>query len=176
MGLSSRRPASVWCPRRGSRIIGHGSSASSALKRPPLWRCDRCGREFANRNQSHACGRHDLEHHFAGKPPRIRALFDAVVAAVRDIGPVEVLPEKTRIAFHVRMSFAQLTPRRAWLDGHVVLARRRESPRFRSIQTFSPRNHLHVFRIEKPEDIDAEFREWLREAYAVGEQKHLAKD
>jgi uncharacterized protein DUF5655 len=141
-----------------------------------LWRCERCGREFANRNQSHACGRHDLAHHFAGKPAEIRTLFDAVVAAIKEFGPVEVLPEKTRIAFHVRMSFAQVTPRRAWLDGHVVLARRRDSPRFRSIQTISPRNQVHVFRLEKLEDIDTEFREWLAEAYAVGEQKHLAKE
>jgi hypothetical protein len=145
------------------------------MSRPPLWRCERCGREFANRNQTHACGRHDLERHFTGKPPQIRALFDAVVAAIREIGPVEILPEKTRIAFHVRMSFAQLTPRRGWLDGHVVLARRLDSPRFRSVQTFSPRNHLHVFRIAALEEIDAEFRSWLAEAYAVGEQKHLAK-
>lgn len=101
-------------------------------------------------------------------------LFDAVVSAIRDVGPVEILPEKTRIAFHVRMSFAQVTPRRAWLDGHLVLARRLESSRFRSVQTFSPRNHLHAFRLEKVEDIDAEFRGWLAEAYAVGEQKHLA--
>ncbi|HJU69450.1 MAG TPA: DUF5655 domain-containing protein [Gemmatimonadaceae bacterium] len=143
------------------------------MSRPPLWRCERCGRAFANRNQTHACGRHDLDHHFAGKSPRIRALFDAVVAAIREIGPVEILPEKTRIAFHVRMSFAQVTPRRAWLDGHVVLARRLESPRFRSVQTFSPRNHLHVFRLETLEDVDAEFRGWLAEAYEVGEQKHL---
>jgi uncharacterized protein DUF5655 len=99
-----------------------------------------------------------------------------VVAAIRDIGPVEVLPEKTRIAFHVRMSFAQVTPRRAWLDGHLVLARRVESARFRSIQTFSPRNHLHTFRLETLADIDAEFRTWLAEAYAVGQQKHLAKE
>jgi uncharacterized protein DUF5655 len=146
------------------------------VSRSPLWRCERCGREFANRNQSHACGRHDLEHHFEDKPPAIRALFDAIVDAVRTIGPVEVLPEKTRIAFHVRMSFAQVTPRRRWLDGHVVLARRRESPRFRRIETFSPRNHLHAFRIETLEDIDAEFRDWLAEAYAVGEQRHLSKE
>jgi hypothetical protein len=144
--------------------------------RPPLWRCAQCGREFANRNQSHACGRHDLEHHFAKKPPSIRALFDAVVAAIREIGPVEVLPEKTRIAFHVRMSFAQVTPRRAWLDGHVVLARRLESPRFRRIETFSRRNHMHVFRLARLDDIDGEFKAWLREAYAVGEQKHLGAD
>jgi hypothetical protein len=174
--IAAATPGWAWCRHRARRIIGYRFFASHALSRSPLWRCDRCGREFANRNQSHACGRHDLEHHFAGKSAQIRSLFDAVVSAIREIGPVEILPEKTRIAFHVRMSFAQVTPRRAWLDGHVVLARRRESPRFRSIQSFSPRNHVHVFRLEKPGDIDAEFREWLREAYAVGEQKHLGKE
>lgn len=146
------------------------------MSRAPLWRCKRCGRSFANRDQAHACGRHDLEHHFAGKSPEIRALFDAVVAAIRDIGPIEVIPEKTRIAFHVRMSFAQVTPRRRWLDGHIVLARRRESPRFRNVQTFSPRNHLHTFRIARLTDIDAEFRDWMAEAYAVGDQQHLARE
>jgi hypothetical protein len=139
----------------------------------PLWRCAECGREFANRNQSHACGRHDLEHHFEGKPPEIRLLFDAVVRAIRAIGPVRVLPEKTRVAFQVRMSFAQVTPRRRWLDGHVVLARRLEHPRFRQIQTISPRNHVHVFRLTGLEDLDDDFRAWLAEAYRVGEQRHV---
>lgn len=139
----------------------------------PLWRCPRCNRTFANRNQTHTCGLHDLESHFAGKSPDVRALFDAVVSEINALGPVEILPEKTRIAFHVRMSFAQVTPRRTWLDGHLVLARRVESPRFRSVQTFSPRNHLHVFRLEEISDIDDEFRGWLAEAYAVGEQRHL---
>ena len=139
----------------------------------PLWRCANCGREFANRNQTHTCGLHDLAHHFAGKPPEIRALFDRVAAMIQEIGPVQILPEKTRIAFHVRMSFAQLTPRRQWIDGHVVLARRLEHPRFTRVETFSPRNHLHAFRIASAADLDADFRAWLREAYAVGEQRHL---
>ena len=142
----------------------------------PLWTCRKCGREFANRNQSHACGRHSLEAHFRGKRPEIRALFDAVVAVIRDIGPVRILPEKTRIAFQVRMSFAQLTPRQNWIDGHVVLARRLEHPRFRKIETFSPRNHLHAFRLSTPADVDADLRAWLAEAYRVGKQLHLGAE
>lgn len=142
----------------------------------PLWRCGTCGREFANRNQSHACGTHDLDHHFRGKPPEIRALYEQVVALIEAIGPVRILPEKTRIAFQVRMSFAQITPRQRWLDGHVVLARRRAHPRFKRIESFSPRNHLHAFRIVSAADLDAEFCSWLREAYAVGEQRHLDRD
>lgn len=141
--------------------------------RPPLWQCPRCRRVFANRNQSHACGRHTLAHHFKGKQRSIRALYDAVLAAIREIGPVRVLPEKTRIAFQVRMSFVQITPRQQWLDGHVVLARRLENARFRKIETISPRNHVHAFRLREIADIDGEFRAWLREAYQVGEQRHL---
>ena len=99
--------------------------------------------------------------------------FWAVVDAARACGPLEVVPEKSRVALHARMSFAALIPRRRWLDGHVVLARRRESPRFRRIETFSPRNHLHAFRLTTPQDVDAEVRDWLAEAYAVGMRRHL---
>jgi hypothetical protein len=145
------------------------------MKQRRLWQCKKCGRYFANRNQSHACGRHDLRHHFSDKGPEIRALFDQVVAAIRTLGPVRILPEKTRIAFQVRMSFAQVTPRANWLDGHVVLARRFEHPRFLKVQTISPRNHVHTFRLRTGRDLDAEFRAWLAEAYAVGEQRHIQK-
>jgi hypothetical protein len=84
-----------------------------------------------------------------------------------------VIPEKTRIAFQVRMSFAQVTPRQQWLDGHVVLSRRVESARFRKIETLSPRNHVHAFRLTQINEIDDEFRAWMSEAYRVGEQQHL---
>jgi hypothetical protein len=94
---------------------------------------------------------------------------------MRACGPVTVLPEKTRIAFQVRMSFAQITPRARWLDGHVVLARRVEHPRFRRIETISPRNHVHHFRLASASKVDAELCAFLREAYAVGEQQHLGR-
>ena len=96
-----------------------------------MWQCSGCGREFANVRQSHACGTCDLESNFSKSSPEIRKIFNAIHRALKRIGPVPVLPQKTRIAFQVRMSFAQVTPRRSWLDGHVVLARVRRSRRFR---------------------------------------------
>ncbi len=141
----------------------------------PLWRCPDCGRRFASKRQSHACGRYTLASHFRGKPRQIRDIFDAVRAAARRCGPVIVLPEKTRIAFQVRMSFAQVTPRRAWVDGHIVLARRCPDPRFRRIDTISARNHVHHFRLFAASEVDAVVEGWLREAWAVGAQHHLRR-
>jgi len=137
-----------------------------------LWECPDCGRAFANTNQTHACGPLDLEHHFRGRPPEIRALFDLVCDRVRSIGPVRVLPEKTRIALHARMSFAAFVPRRTWLDGHLVLARQVADARFRKVEVYSPRNVLHGFRLLDPKDVDEQFAAYVGEAYQVGLQHH----
>jgi hypothetical protein len=139
-----------------------------------MWTCPECGRAFANRNQSHFCSHVRLDEHFKGRAPNVVATFERLLAAAARNGPVTVLPEKTRIAFQVRMSFAALTLRRGWVDGHVVLARRLESPRFRRIDFISPRNQVHVFRLHQPAEVDAEVEAWLAEAYSVGEQKHLS--
>jgi len=88
---------------------------------------------------------------------------------------VTVLPEKTRIALQVRMSFAAFSLKTHWVDGHVVLARRRDSPRFKKIYAVSQRNQVHEFRLHTEAEVDAEVADWLREAYAVGEQRHLAR-
>ena len=142
----------------------------------PLWVCPRCARAFANRNQTHTCAPlGDVDSHFAGSQPRVRETFDAVLEAVAALGPVTVLPERTRIALQVRMSFAAFVARRRWLDGHVVLDRRIDSPRFRRIEEYSPRNVLHAFRLTGPADVDSEVRDWLAAAYAVGRQDHLSR-
>ena len=137
-----------------------------------LWQCPRCDRAFANRNQSHACGTWTLDCHFDGRSPEVRLIFDRFLAMLERIGPVRVLPEKTRIAFQVRMSFAQLTVRRRWVLGHLVLARRAEDPLFHKIETFSPRNHVHHFRLNEAEEVDR-LESYAREAYTVGCQEHL---
>jgi hypothetical protein len=139
-----------------------------------MWACPTCGRTFANRNQTHTCAPlGDLGRHFARVSPGVRATFDRILVVLADLGPVTVLAEKTRIALQVRMSFAAFTPRRYWLAGHLVLARRVESPRFVRVETFSPHNVLHAFRLSSPEEVDAEFAGWLAEAYRVGAQEHL---
>ncbi len=139
----------------------------------PLWRCRDCGRRFANRNQTHTCAPLELEHHFERRSAHVRQLFENFLKVLRTFGPVIVLPEKTRIAFQTRMSFAQISPRKNWLVGHLVLAQRVESPRFHKIETISARNHVHHFRIESVACLDDNFKQFMAEAYKVGSQEHL---
>jgi hypothetical protein len=147
----------------------------SAKRRPTsLWKCAVCRRTFANRNQTHSCDTaRSLSGHFSGKPASVRALFDRILAVVTACGPVTVLPEKTRIAFHVRMSFMVVSVQRSALRGHFVFSAIQRSPRFTRVTTYSARNHVHEFRVTALSDIDAEFKKWVARAYLVGKQQHL---
>lgn len=124
----------------------------SPRKSLPLWRCPECGRSFANRNQTHSCSNVSLQSHFTGKSEKVRELFDELAGLIKKCGPVKVLPEKTRIAFQVRMSFIAVQVRRDYLIGHFVFGRRIENPRFLRVETLSPRNHLHAFRVDSVSD------------------------
>jgi uncharacterized protein DUF5655 len=141
----------------------------------PLWTCPRCGRPFANRNQTHSCGRFPIEEHRAAMTPEVRALYDRFAALVGECGPYVLAPAKTRIGFQVRMIFADVVPQKHGLHAYVILTRRIDHPRFTRIEELGPRTYVHHFRITRPAELDDDLRDWLREAYAVGEQRHLTR-
>jgi hypothetical protein len=145
-------------------------------KTRPLWRCPKCSRQFANRNQEHSCGKYTVEKFLSGKGPEAKSLYRAFEKLVLSLGPILLAPAKTRVGFQARMIFAavnQLTGSK--LDAHVVLARALRCPRFTKIENISPRNHVHHFIIRDVRELDDEVAAWLREAYQVGLQQHLSR-
>jgi hypothetical protein len=116
-----------------------------------------------------------VREYLKGKSPFALSLYRKFVKLVRRCGPVVLVPNKTRIGFQVRMAFADVLLKRKWLDAYVILARRLENPRFTKIETLSPRNHIHYFRIHSHAEMDAEMLGGLREAYRVGRQEHLKR-
>ncbi len=151
------------------------------MSKQPLWKCPRCGRRFANRNQSHWCAPlTPLSAHFKGKSPAVRRLYRAFVAAVRQAarskrGSVKILSEKSCIGFQARITFATIAVQKDALRGHLVLARPVRDRRFLRVLSPSPRNHIHDFRLTDPKQLDRRFRGFLAEAYAVGQQEHLRR-
>ena len=121
----------------------------------------------------HSCGRYSLEALFAGSEPHVFPLFRKFERMVRACGPVRRIPQKTRIVFQARIRFAGCVPRKSYLLGSFLLSRKLKHPRFVKIETYYPRLHGHQFKIASSADLDKDVARWLREAYAVGEQKHL---
>ncbi len=140
-----------------------------------LWCCPVCGASFTTRNQRHSCGRFDLEVLFAGKPPQLRVLYERFVRLIEACGPVTVIPQRTRVAFQVRMRFAAVTPQKACLKGHLILAARHDAACFERVESFSPRSHLHAFRLDSERQLTKQFARWVREAYRVGGREHLKR-
>jgi hypothetical protein len=140
----------------------------------PLWRCPRCGQTFVAPNMPHSCAVVSVDAHFESAKPHVRALFDALLAAVREHGPVTVNATRSRITFQTRMRFGGIDrPRRDHLVANVVLTRAVRSPRVDRVEFVPPSYYVHRFRIRTPEDVDGEIRALLGEAYRVGEQQHL---
>jgi hypothetical protein len=97
----------------------------------------------------------------------------SIVSLVKKCGPVTVYAQKTRIIFQVRVRFAGAVIRKNWVEGGVWLKRHVEHPRFFRVESPTPRDHIHRFRLTKLDDIDDELAGFIREAYAVGCQKHI---
>lgn len=146
----------------------------SSISARPLWTCPKCKRQFVTSNMPHSCGRYSVKKFLAGKSQRAISLYELFNTLVHDCGPVKVAPAKTRVGFQVRMIFAAINKLSdQGLDAHVVLTRRLESPRFKRIETMTPKCHVHHFRIKSLNEFDNEVKSWLQEAYQVGTQKHL---
>jgi hypothetical protein len=142
----------------------------------PLWTCPKCKHRFVTRNLWHSCSPYTVQDFFAGKNPHAKKLYRALLTFIRaHCGSVAVSPNKTRISFQSRVRFAGVTKADSMgITAGFWLVRKLASPRFTRVEFIPPRNYIYSFRIESEADLDDEVRSWLREAYAVGRQEHLA--
>jgi Domain of unknown function (DUF5655) len=139
---------------------------------PPLWTCPKCRAKFVSANMWHSCGRFRLEDLFARSDPSVFALFKKFRRIVERCGPVTMIPQKTRVVFMVRMRFAGATVRKSNLRIGLIMRRRLEpDPRLEKVEVYGPLCVGHYLRIERPEQLDDNVRQWVREAYDCGIQK-----
>lgn len=134
-----------------------------------LWECPDCGRQFANANQWHSCGRWDLETHLDGKPAEIVAMYHRIVDMARSCGDVEVEPVKTMIEFKAPASFAAVALRERWIDLHLMLPNMQNTPRILKRLKVTPELLEHTVRIKSIDKLDDEIQLWMCEAYETAQ-------
>jgi Domain of unknown function (DUF5655) len=138
----------------------------------PLWQCPACGKLFVTPKMWHSCYRGSVDDFFAGRPARLREVYERYLALASSFGPVTVDVAKTRISFQARVRFAGVA--RARKDTLVLgfwLKHRIDSPRFTKVELIPPADWVYQFVASTPDDIDGEVAGWLEAAYEVGMQR-----
>lgn len=135
-----------------------------------LWTCPRCGREFGERGASHDCrGRDRAEYAattlFSSSAPHVYDLFMRFAAMAASLGVVEIKVERTRIDFCDQMVFAIACAERDALLVGLIFCELENRPRFMSIEQQDDGSWLHMLRVAKPGDLDAELAGWLERAH-----------
>jgi len=142
----------------------------------PMWTCPRCGRSFANLNQSHSCLDLSAAEHLSGKSDLAMSIYEAVVEALERCGEFRIHAQKTRIAFITRMTFAGVSVAERWVDLSLISSTVIDDPRIRKLFLFGPTSWGHLVRLTKPDDIDQQVEGWLCEALRRGDQETLDPD
>ena len=112
-----------------------------------------------------------LDEFFAGQDDS-RRIFEALRAEIETFGPVEMRVTRSQVAFRRRVAFAW-----AWMPGMYLrgkqaplvltlsLRRRHPSPRWKEIVEPVKGRFTHHLELRTSAEIDAEVREYLREAW-----------
>ena len=101
-----------------------------------------------------------------------RRLFEVIRGVVDEFGPVDLRAGKSQIAFTRRRAFAWAWIPDRYLHGAhaplvltLSLRRHDASPRWTQVVEPAPGRFTHHLELHGPEDIDAEVRAWLSEAW-----------
>jgi hypothetical protein len=129
----------------------------------PLWRCPSCTRQFTRPNQRHACGTGDRRHVLRNRSPELVALYLAIEAFARTLGPIEFVARERYVLLRSSRIFADLVVMATAIRLAIHLPRQAAHPLFSKI--VADRRHVtHVAQLQQPTQFD-ELKPFLREAY-----------
>ncbi len=105
---------------------------------------------------------------FAGKDAVVRAIYERVLEALHSLGAFSVEPKKTSLHLVNKVGFAGVHPRKSYM----YLNLRTEQPiahtRVVKTEQVSKNRYHNEIKLASPDAVDAELRQWLSEAYALG--------
>lgn len=111
---------------------------------------------------------------FFGDHGESRALFEAVRECVETVGDAGVRVSKSQVGFYRRTGFAYVWMPRQYLRTAdvplvltVALRRRDASPRWKEVVEPAPGRFTHHLELRSSDEVDAEVRDWLAEAWAL---------
>lgn len=115
-----------------------------------------------------------VERHLAASRAEVVALYERFIELATECGPFSYSVAKTAITLKgTRRGFAGAKPKARSLDGYLDLQRRVEDPRIIRSAPYTKSLFVHHFRVTRLDELDDQYAEWVREAYAVGAGDHV---
>jgi hypothetical protein len=108
---------------------------------------------------------YSVDDHFAGKDPSVREVYNRVLSALRDIGPVAEEAKKTSIHLVRASALAGVETRKGYLLLNLKADHPVEGPRVVKSERLSARRYHFKVKLSRPDEVDAELQGWLRHAY-----------
>jgi len=134
------------------------------------WTCPRCDREFGRANQAHVCvPGQSIDATFAGRPPVLRTIADAVIAHVRTLGPVHLDVVEVGVFVKRARTLVEIRPQARAVTLWIVLDHFVDGRQVTRHVSASSTRSVSVVKLTVMDDFDDDVRAWLDEAYAYAE-------
>lgn len=124
------------------------------------WVCPRCKKEFKHAKQAHSCTVVDVEKHFEGKVPCVRAAFDRLMRN----------PVQSYIQAKAATTFISIRARKDHLIGEFLLKDEvNYYPNFKTFR-YSKNRVAHLTMLGTPKDVTKQLLRWLKQSYELVNQ------
>ncbi|MCC6549084.1 MAG: hypothetical protein IT279_03335 [Ignavibacteriaceae bacterium] len=134
-----------------------------------IWKCARCGKEFAKESQSHICENVDPELLFNGKEEQVYVLYlillDRVEKKLKTI--VTATSKSVTLYSESRRSFLVISPRRKFLDVWFALDKLLDEPWIMKTYKSGKTKYVHYVRISDSKQITAPLLRAITKAYKL---------
>src|SRR5678809_1376004 len=104
---------------------------------------------------------------FEKAAPSVRATYDAILKASRELGKVREAPKKTSIHLMRETTFAGVTVRRDALILTLKSNDAIDSERVHKAERMSAKRYYNEIRVKSPREVNRELREWLAASYEL---------
>jgi len=110
---------------------------------------------------------YSVKDHFANKEPEVKATYDAIVKAAKQLGTVKEEAKKTSIHLVRKSAFAGVATRRNGLILTLKSEVEVENSRIHRREKASASRWYFEVRVDSPVAVDSELKAWLKASYEI---------
>ncbi len=108
-----------------------------------------------------------VANHFEDKLPVVKQIYDRLLEALRQLGPVHEAPKQTSIHLDNASGFAGVYTRKDTILLHFRTDYPIDDPRITKREQLSAHRFKHTVKLAQTADVDAQLLKWLEDAYKI---------